>query len=329
MKRITILNILFILAPFILFSQKPVKTSGEAQVELTETRSRQEVRKEARDMAIVNALEKAFGRVIIQGNSTYISNINTGEKTETNSVFNMIANTSVKGEVVEVISEKYEYVKGYKIVEGKKAEITEIRCEISIRARELAEPPIDFTTYPLACTNIKCRTTSFIENDDFFLYFLSPISGYMSVYLDDGEYSQCLLPYKNMPVEYESGMPVKADREFIFFSREPEHNYFKDEDFEEDVYTLYSDSKKDINRLFIIFSKTPLNKPKLDENVKIKQLTEQEMAEGYTMPKALKSEDFQKWLNKCRSYRKKDMQVDIIDITITKGMELWNIGRME
>lgn len=321
MKQSIFLLILLFFSLLCVVGQKTIKTSGEAQVELTETRSRQEVKEEARELATVNALEKAFGRVIIQGNSTYISNINTGEKTETNSVFNMIANTSVKGEVVEVTSEKYEDVKGYKVIDGKKIEVTEIKCEITIRARELTEPPIDFATYPLACTNIKCRTTSFIEKDDFFIYFLSPISGYVSVYLDDGEYSQRLLPYRNMPVEYESGMPIMADREYIFFSREPEHNYFKDEDFKEDVYTLYSDSKKDINRLFIIFSKTPLNKPKLENNVQIEQLTEQEMAEGYTMPKALKSEDFQKWLNKCRSYRKDDMQVDIIDITITKGME--------
>jgi hypothetical protein len=315
-------NIFFLLLLFPSFScivgQKPVRTSGEAQVELTETRSRQEVKEEARELATINALERVFGRVIIQGNSTYISNINTGEKTETNSVFNMIANTSVKGEVVEVISEKYEDVKGYKVIEGKKVEITEIKCEITIRARELTEPSIDFTTYPLACTNIKCRTTSFIENDDFFLYFLSPISGYVSVYLDDGEYSQCLLPYRNIPVEYESGMPIMADREYIFFSRKPEHNYFKDEDFDEDVYTLYSHSKKDINRLFIVFSKTPLNKPKLEKNAKTEQLTEQEIAEGYTMPKALKSEDFQRWLIRNRSYSKEDMQVDIIDITISK-----------
>ncbi|MCK4700283.1 MAG: hypothetical protein KAT38_08110 [Bacteroidales bacterium] len=318
MKKMTILNILFILVPFILFSQQLVKTSGEAQVELTETRSRQDVKKEAKELATVNALEKAFGRVIIQGNSTYISNINTGEKTETNSVFNMIANTSVKGEVIEVINEKYEDVKGYKVIDGKKIEVTEILCEITIRARELAEPLIDFTTYPLACTNIKCRTTSFIENDTLFLFFLSPISGYLSVYLDDGEYSQRLLPYKNMPVEYESGMPIMADREYVFFSKQPEHNYFEDKDFEEDVYELYSKSKKDINRLFIIFSKTLLNKPKLVNNIKIEQLTEPELDGGYTMPKALKSEDFQKWLNKCRSYRKNDMQVEIIDITITK-----------
>ena len=318
MKKITILNILFILSPFILLSQQKVKTSGEAQVELTENRSRQDVKKEAKDMATVNALERAFGSVIIQGNSTYISNVNTGKKTETNSVFNMIANTSVKGEVVEVISEKYEDVKGYKVIEGKKIEVTDILCKITIKARELAEPPVDFTTFPLACTNINCKTTSFAENDDFFLYFLSPITGYLSVYLDDKGYSQRLLPYKNMPVEYESGMPVKADREYVFFSKKPEHNYFEDKDFEEDVYTLYSDSKKDINRLFIIFSKTPLNKPKLVSNVKTGQLTKQELDEGYTMPKTLKSENFQKWLNKNRSYREKDMQVDIIDITITK-----------
>ena len=318
MKKITILCMLIILSTFILFSQQTVKTSGEAQVELTENRSRQDVKNEAKDLAVVNALERAFGSVIIQGNSTYISNVNTGEKTETNSVFNMIANTSVKGEVVEVINEKYEDVKGYKVIEGEKIEVTEIKCEITIRARELTEPPIDFTTYPLACTNIKCRTTSFIENDTLFLYFMSPISGYLYVYLDDGKDSQCLLPYSNMPVEYESGMPVKADREYIFFSKKPEHNYFENKDFEEDVYTLFSESKKDINRLFIIFSKTPLNKPKLVSNAKSGQLTKNELDEGYTMPKALKSEKFQKWLNKNRSYSINDMQVEIIDITITK-----------
>ncbi len=318
MKKIIILSILIILTPFILFSQQTVKTSGEAQIELTENRSRHDVKNEAKDMATVNALERAFGSVIIQGNSTYISNINTGEKTETNSVFNMIANTSVKGEVVEVISEKYEDVKGYKVIEGKKIEVTDILCKITIRARELAEPPIDFTTYPLACTNIKCRTTSFIEHDSLFLYFLSPVSGYLSVYLDDEGHSQRLLPYKNITARYENGIPVKADRKYIFFSKQPEHNYFEDKDFEEDVYELYSKSKKDINRLFIIFSKTSLNKPKLIDNVKTEQLTEPEIVEGYTMPKALKSENFQRWLNKCRSYRKNDMQVEIIDITITK-----------
>jgi hypothetical protein len=61
-----------------------------------------------------------------------------------------------------------------------------------------------------------------------------------------------------------------------------------------------------------------LHKPKLGNNVKTGQLTETEIDEGYTMPKALKSENFQKWLNKCRSYLKNEMQVEIIDITITK-----------
>ena len=122
MKKTILVLLVLLQCPFLIFSQRIVKTSGEAQVELPETRSRQEVKEEAKDLATINALERAFGRIVIQGNSTYISNINTGEKTETNTVFNMIANTSVKGEIVEVIREKYEDVKGYKIVEGKKIE---------------------------------------------------------------------------------------------------------------------------------------------------------------------------------------------------------------
>ena len=84
-------------------AQEIVKTSGTAQVELLKTQSRQQVENVAKDLATINALEKAYGRVIIQGNSTYLTNVTSGEKQEVNSVFNMIANTTVKGEVVEVL----------------------------------------------------------------------------------------------------------------------------------------------------------------------------------------------------------------------------------
>ena len=66
---------------------------------------------------------------------------------------------------------------------------------------------------------------------------------------------------------------------------------------------------RSINRIFIIFSKTPLNKPSLSD-VKIDE-------SGYILPKSLKSEDFQRWLNRYRSYEKANVEVDYIDITIT------------
>jgi len=138
---------------FVVYSQRSVRTTGVAQVELTEEKSRREVRNEARDLAIINALERAFGRVVIQGNTTYISNITTGKKNETKSVFNMIANTTVNGEVESVLSEDYSDVRGYKQIDGKQIEIVEIKCEVTIRAREIVTPPVEYKAFHLWFTN--------------------------------------------------------------------------------------------------------------------------------------------------------------------------------
>ena len=309
--------VIFIM-PSHVFAQKIVRTEGSAQVELTRDKSRQEIEKQVKELAIVNALEKAFGRVIIQGNSTYISNINTGEKTETNSVFNTIANTSVKGEVLKVIREKYSNVKGEKIINGEKVPVTDIRCDITIKARELVAPPVEFSAFPLKCTNINCRNTRFKDNDDLYLYFKSPVSGYLTVYIDDGTTSSRLLPYRNMPAQFENSFPVKADREYILFSANPEFNYFGDNSIVVDEYKLVAEKKEDINRLFIIFSKSPLNKPYLKKDINKDILSDDERQNNWSVPDGLKSEDFQRWLIRNRSFRKENMQVKIIDITITK-----------
>ena len=232
----------------------------------------------------------------------------------------MIANTYVRGEVIEVLKRSFEDKEGVKIINGEKAKVTEIRCDIKIKAKKLTEPPINIISFPLACKNIRCETTSFYDNDTLYLYFKSPSSGYLSVFLDDNKNSFRLLPYQNMPVKYEDGMPIIADKEYILFSTDTKHNYIEDKNFVEDTYLLDAESAQDMNRLFIIFSKSPLNKPILKDNTnnpKYSGLTEFEKSNGYTIPKALESEDFQNWLQKNRIFRK-DIQVKMIDITISK-----------
>ena len=48
------------------------QNEGSAQVEFPDYKSRQQVEKEAEDQAIINALENAFGRAVIESNSTYL-----------------------------------------------------------------------------------------------------------------------------------------------------------------------------------------------------------------------------------------------------------------
>lgn len=302
--------LILLMCPFQLFPQRSVTTEGTAQIEIPENLSRLEVKNKVRELATIDALEKAFGRIIVQGNSTYITNLQTGQKVETNTVFNTIANTSVKGEVLEVLDENFTDVTGMKIIDGRKEPVTEIRCDIKIKAREISTPPVDFTSFPISCTDEKCRTTSFKNKDILYLFFSSPVSGYISVFLDDRAETQCLYPYSTMPDEFEGGVPVSADKKYILFSDKPEFNYFQGKSFHPDTYELFAGSSQDMNRLFIIFSRSPVNKPSLtavrdDEN-------------GYKLPKSLKSEDFQRWLNTYRSHEKANVQVSIIDITITK-----------
>lgn len=292
-----IVTLLLIFTSQVIFSQDFVRTTGTAQMELTIDKSRQEINNKLRELATIDALEKAFGRVIIQGNTTYITNLQTGQEVKTNTVFNTIANTSVKGEVIREIEIKFTDIEGYKIIDGRYQKITEIRCNIELIVREIVTPPITITSFPLGCMDEKCRTTSFKNNDRFYLFFVSPTKGYLTVYLDDTKVSQCLYPHVYMTSEFEDGVPIEADRKYFLFS---------------DIdYSLYADGLQDMNRLFIIFSKTPMNKPYLSEDNIIDQ-------NGYILPRSIPSEDFQRWLISYRSIGRNNVQVEVIDITITR-----------
>ncbi|MCK4663819.1 MAG: hypothetical protein KAT68_13190 [Bacteroidales bacterium] len=312
--------ILFVSFIYSGFSQKPkiVTVTGEADIELTEDKSRMQVKDEAEKFATIDALERAFGTVIIQGNSTYISNKNTGEKIESSSGFNMIADTYVKGEVVEVLNKNFKDIEGTKTtVDGKTVKFVHIKCTIKIKAKEKKEKAVVFTASPLSCNNLKCQTTTFKDGNDFFMYFSSPESGYVTIYLDDKITAQRMLPYINMPPVYENGIPVKADKQYIFFSKDPEHDYFHGEDVTVEKLELFAESNQDLNRIFVIFSKSSLSKPKLKEKLNEKVLTEMDKEEGYKMPKSIESEEFQHWLIKNQQIRE-DLQIMPIDITIDK-----------
>ncbi|HOD88963.1 MAG TPA: hypothetical protein PKN53_08180 [Bacteroidales bacterium] len=307
-KIIQIVFILFFTISMNLYAQKKdiVIVEGTAQVEYPDYKSLDEVKREAEELAKINALEKAFGIIIIQGNSTYVSNINTGEKTETKSEFTMIGNTFVKGEILEITEESFKEIIGYKNIDGKEYPIKEIQCTIKAKAIELTEPKIEFEVYTLSGKDKRLKTTSFKSNDTLYFYFKSPVSGYLSIFLDDNKYSQCLLPYKSFTNKNEGGVPIEADKEYIF----PLDDF-------RSCYILHAESMVDLNRIFVIFSKNSFNKPSLKENINYEILSEFEKQKHYITPDGLESEKFQDWLQKNKIFRE-DFQVEIIDITIKK-----------
>ncbi len=298
-------------------AQQIVKSSGAGEVEFPISLSEDRTKKLAKEQASIAALEAAFGTIVVDGSSTYISNSQNNKLLESKSVYNFISNHAVNGEVLEVVSEKYQTtIKP--IISGKDTlKVRFMICTIEIKAKELVAPPIQFDAYPLVCDSKKCKTTEFNDGDDFYFYFNSPVSGYLWIYLDDGTNAQCLLPYRDMPTEQEGGFWVKADAEYIFFSNSTKNHNIEKLNFTIDTYQLGAEKQEDLNRCFIIFSEKPLAKPRLD-NTNQSILSKDEQIANYAAPKSLPSEEFQKWLMQNRSYKKTQIALKNFDITIRK-----------
>jgi hypothetical protein len=319
MKTLSIFLIsILILSSATAQDNKLIKAKGKSLVQYyPDVESMNATKERALQLAKINALENVYGVLVIQGNTVYVENKKTGEKVETNTTFKMIGSTAVKGEIVQVAKTNFKEIHKKEKTSGlKKKTITYIECKVELLTKELKATKIEVETFPLNSAKIIKPVTGFYNGDDFFLYFRSPVNGFLTVYLDDNENAQCLLPYTNMPKGFEEAMPITADKEYLFFSDKQEYNYFEDDFFKEDTYELYSSTEKDINRLYVIFSKKPLNKPILkdDEHTEILLAMDKE---NYSLPRVIKSDDFQEWLLKIQQIRD-DLVIKNIMISIEK-----------
>ncbi len=304
-----------------LFAQeKPevLKAEGEWQVQwYQEKESKQEAKNRAEERAKVVALEKAFGTVIVQGNTTYIKNVSTGKQTETQTTFNMIGNTIVGGEIIQVLNKEFkENTQKYRR-RGEKVEDIFITCEITVLARKTNDKKIHFQANLLSGDMINNKTTDFYDGNDIYFHFRSPVSGYVSLYVDiTGQgITQRLLPYQNTPVEFEGGMPVEADKDYIFFSKAKNESYYPDKGVVVDEIFAGPEKDREVWRFFTIFSKEPINKPSLKEGKT--GLTKKDRENNITVPKELKSEDFQRWMIR-NMHLREDFQRKVIDAVVMK-----------
>ena len=150
-------------------------------------------------------------------------------------------------------------------------------------------------------TELKYEATDFKSGDDLYLYFKTPVRGYVSSFLLDEQAGECycLLPYKE-----QDGMPlqVKPNKDYYFFSEKMAE---EDARGKVDEYTLTAESDIEYNTLYIIFSTEELARP--TANAHIDEL----------IPAATRHADFLKWLSRLRSKSNK-INCVTIPLTITK-----------
>ena len=297
MKKILTLIALLTMMGFSAHAQKEKKSSATYQINLTQSNfTESEACQKCKELAMIEAIEKQFGRVVVQGNSTLIKNTTTGEETETTQIFNMIAETYVNGEWIETLDESCERF----VYE----EEFWVKCSVKGKVRELLQPKIELVTKTLDCLQDNCESDEYEDGESFYMYLKSPVDGFVTIFISDAEVTQRILPYSKMPKGMMNAVEVKADEEYILFSQEKDKlnlGAYVDE------YEMYAENEVDQNRIYVIYSEKPLIKPALYKSEE----------EEFDMPMQLDSEDFQKWMAKQKRYNP-EMVVFRSDITIKK-----------
>ncbi len=273
-----------------LLAQRTEKVRAEYTYHAPENISLEEAKRIALDRAKVQAIADEFGTIVSQSNTTLVKNSNGESSTD----FFSLGGSEVKGEWIETIGQpEYEisYEQGMLVV----------KAIVTGRVREIVSAQIDIRAEVLCNgTGLKFARTDFKNGDDLYLYFQSPVDGYLAVYLLD-EVSQmvyCLLPYKSSS---EAVTPIEHDKPYIFFSTE----HAGDKAHLVDEYTMTCNNPVERNTIYVVFS--PNEFAKANSN-NVDEL----------LPQELSFEEFQKWLAKGRRQDTK-MNIWKESITISKN----------
>jgi len=280
-----------------LSAQKEIKVTGKSQVRIENNMTREQALEKAEDLAIINAIENSFGTYVEQN-----ADITVKEGAVS---YNIIGSTKVKGEWLGLKSIEFKDEILEQVTNNKnKEKIPWISCTVEGLAREI-RPRAMLQTSALLCPSPDCESVAFSDAQSFYLYFKSPVDGYLSVFIDeDGETTRRLFPYLNQGNE--SAVKIKGDEPYILFSNINELNKFEGRADEIELFTYRS---IEYNSIYVIFSPIPYCKPILSNAVML--------SDGYTLPKAISTGKFQEWLTECR-VAMPDFQAKRIKISIEK-----------
>ena len=271
----------------VVFAQRTEKVTGTYTYYTPENVTLEEAKRTALDRAKLTAIADEFGTLVTQSNSTVLNN----ENGRSDSRFFSLGGSEVKGEWIETIGEPWyeiSYEQGTLVVT-----VTVSGC-----IREITTASIDIVAKVLRNgTEEKFESTNFRNGDDMYLYFRSPVDGYLTVYLLDETTQEvfCLLPYRSSG---DGAYHIGHDQPYILFSAkdEPTNPSLVDE------YTMTASREVEYNDLYVIFSPNSFTKAN--------SIT----SDDEVLPRQMSYEDFQKWLVKAR---KKDTRMSLVITNMT------------
>lgn len=259
--------------------------------------SKNETSEQAEQVALIKAQTQVIGEeygTIVEERSTLMMQSNGDESFEE---FFSLGESDVRGEWIQTTKGpefKHSFENGQHIVE----------VEVSGVIREIVSAKVDLDIRLLFQgtdeEQNRLRNNTFQNKDRMFLYFKSPVEGYLAVYIVDDDDMRnpevaCLLPY-----QWQDGVVhVEAGKAYTFFSKE-----------KADLALLRHTrgmrmtcrDQVDYNHFYIIFSPKPFTKA-VDAQVVDNR------------PPSLRFTEFQKWLGKNRKHDR-SMQVEKISVMV-------------
>ena len=297
MQMRSILALIFFFVSASLLSQTEKISEGFSEVEMLENMTPEQTKLKALELAKINAIENAFGQLVMEGSTLYTVNKQTGTKVEFNQVFNSISGISVNGEWIKDINNPQ--------IERILKENERIFYSVKVKGvvRELKKAIAQFTARTSSCLDKKCFTEQFTNGQDLFLYFKSAKKGDLAVYLDDPVAGKTYLMFPYKKYAGQGSMKIEADKEYFFFSEK--NNAIPElKAVDEFQLSLTNENIAETNTLYILFSSgQEFGKPLL-ENLNSPNL-----------PPSLNSKDFQSWLQESRT-RNKDIELSVEYISI-------------
>lgn len=243
---------------------------------------------------MVQAIEREFGTLMIQGNSMLLRSTDSQDSVMTHQQFQMMSESFVNGQWLETLESSCERL----FYEDE----FWLHCEVKGRVAPLNQDRYEQEFFTSDCPSAQCNTWAFEPGEAFYLHFTSATPGYLSVYLSDGERVQRLLPYRQIPNEWAGGMPVEADKAYLLFSRSherPEFWTYVDE------YTWDASEAGQLHRVYLLFSPTPHSKPILEEPT----------SPLISWPAQLRFSDFQAWIAAQRQDEER-FTIQVMDVMV-------------
>lgn len=282
MKRILTISI-FCVAALVAAAREIVSVSGEFTYYAPPTMTLEEAKKEALVQTRLHVLGKKFGTIINSTTTIVLDNKET-ENGSSRSDVTTLATHEVKGEWIEDTRDPEQEI----LYDKTMPNTTIIRTRVWGKAREIVNTKADIDVRLLKEPLKEAKSDVFENEQSFYLFFQSPVAGYIAVYLldSDEDMAYCLLPGAN---DSRGAFPVQSNHEYILFKDDPE-------------YMFTTEKSVIYNQIIVVFS----------PNEFYKANDAQGKHDTYQLPRELSLKEYWKWLTRCKT---RDTQ--LIEKTIT------------